>query len=147
MKTITKEMQESMISDLEEWQKVENATIASTGEVMASTDNPVVRIVMEIIQQDSLMHHRVQAFIRQTLDGTAIRLTPEDLEAIWDQIEKHVELEQKTIELAEKTLESIEGKYMVIQQYLLEYLLEDEAKHTNMLRRLDEIKRKMYPYG
>jgi hypothetical protein len=36
---------------------------------------------------------------------------------------------------------------MLCQSYLIEYLLEDETKHNNLLGRLESIQKGMYPYG
>ena len=36
---------------------------------------------------------------------------------------------------------------MLVQAYLLEYLLEDERKHNKLLERLVDIQKGMYPYG
>ena len=36
---------------------------------------------------------------------------------------------------------------MVVQEYLLEYLLIDEKKHNKILDTLGTIKKGMYPYG
>ena len=56
----TKELQAELIETMKRWQKVEDASLASTGRVIEKTDNSIVRIVMEIIQRDSAMHHRIQ---------------------------------------------------------------------------------------
>ena len=42
---------------------------------------------------------------------------------------------------------TLKGKNMIVQEYLLNYLLEDEKKHAAMLEALAGIKRGMYPYG
>ena len=147
MGTITKQVTDELIDDMQEWQKVENAGIASTARIMEKTRNPVVRLVMEIIQRDSMTHHDVQQLIINSLTTDAIHLTPEELAEVWKMIEEHVKLEKKTIEIGQRVIGRIEGSYLTVQQYLLEYLLEDEAKHTNLLNRMDEIKRHMYPYG
>ena len=60
-------------------------------------------------------------------------------------IESHIELERKTLEMARQSLEALKGKKMVIQEYLLQYLQEDEEKHNNLLRRLEMIKKGMTP--
>jgi hypothetical protein len=60
-------------------------------------------------------------------------------------IEAHIELERKTLEMAGRSLEALKGKKMVIQEYLLQYLQEDEEKHNNLLRRLEMIKKGMTP--
>jgi rubrerythrin len=131
---------------MERWQKVENASVASTGQVIAKTENPVVRLVMEIIQRDSQMHYRLQELIIDSLEKKAITLTPEELADVWGLIEEHIEIEEKTIALAEESIDALKGTKMPVQQYLLGYLLEDERKHANMLKALDTIKRGM-PYG
>ncbi len=143
----TKELQEQIISDMKQWQKAENASVASTGRIIEKTKNPVVRLVMEIIQRDSKMHYQVQGFIADSLGEKTVSLTPEELAQVWEMIEQHIQLEKKMIEAAGQLLASLKGKHMVIQQYLIDYLLEDETKHNNLLDRLSGIKTKMYPYG
>lgn len=143
----TKELQKQIISDMRQMQKVENASVASTGRIIKKTENPVVRLVMEIIQRDSKMHYQVQDFIADSLGEKAVSLTPEELAQVWDMIEQHIQLEKKMIEAVEQLRTSLKGKFMVVQQYLIEYLLEDETKHNNLLDRLSGIKTKMYPYG
>ena len=143
----TKELQERIIDNMKRWQRIEDASIASTGKIFEKTDNPVVRLVMEVIQRDSMMHHRVQEMIADSLEHKAITLNPDELGLVWDMIEKHIELERKTVELAEEALKALKGKKMVIQEYLLNYLMIDENKHNCLLDDLEKIKKGMYPYG
>ncbi len=143
----TKEVQEQIISNMRSWQKVENASVASTGNVIEMTENPIVRLIMEIIQRDSQMHYRVQELIAESLESKTVTLTPDELARVWDKIEKHIEIEEKTVELANETLKMLKGKKMVVQEYLLNYLLMDENKHNRILDSLDTIKKGMYPYG
>jgi hypothetical protein len=49
--------------------------------------------------------------------------------------------------MAEKALSALKGKKMVVQEYLLDYLLIDENKHNKILDTLGTIKKGMYPYG
>ena len=148
MKITKKEIQENLVANMQSWQKVEDASIASTGRVIEKTDNPIVRLVMEIIQRDSQMHHRVQQWIADSLTVKAVSLSPDELGEVWEMIEQHIAIEKKTQVLASASLEAAKGsKGMLLQAYLLEYLLEDEKKHDLMLQRLDEIKKGMYPYA
>ncbi len=142
----TKELQEKVVATMERWQKVENASVASTGRIIARTSNPVVRLVMEIIQADSQMHHRVQGLIAQTIQQQ-MTLNPDELEDVWDEIENHIKIEKQTIELAKELSEAIKGKKMVVPEYLLQYLARDEEKHESLLEQLEGIKKGMYPYG
>ena len=68
-----KAVQDALVANMQEWRKIENQSVASTGRVMEQTENPIVRLVMEIIQRDSQMHHRVQEWIA---DSLTIRLSP-----------------------------------------------------------------------
>ena len=143
----TKEIQEQIVQNMQEWKKIENASVASTGKVIEKTENPIVSIIMEIIQRDSQMHYRIQELIIDTLEKSTVSLTPEELGDVWDLIEKHIDLEKKTIELAKDSLEALRGRKMVIQEYLLDYLRIDEEKHNEVLKTLSTIKKGMYPYG
>ena len=143
----TKEIQAKIIDNMHRWQKVENASVASTGNVIEKTDNPIVRMIMEIIQRDSQMHYRVQEVIAHSLESGTITLSPDELAGVWDMIEKHIKLEEATIELANEAKKALKGKKMVVQEYLLDYLLIDEQKHNKILETLGTIKKGMYPYG
>jgi hypothetical protein len=143
----TKEIQQEIVANVRKWQKVENASVASTGNIIERTENPVVRMIMEIIQRDSQMHYRVQEFIADSLEGKTVSLSPDDLDDVWSMIEKHIDLERQTIKLAEAALVGLTGRKMVVQEYLLDYLLIDEEKHNKILDNLASIKKGMYPYG
>lgn len=143
----TKEIQEKIIDNMRRWQKVENSAVSSTGNVIEQTDNNIVRMIMEIIQRDSQMHYRVQELIADSLSTKTITLNPDELGKVWDMIEKHIKLEEKTIELANEAKKAIQGKKMVVQEYLIDYLLIDEEKHNKILETLGTIKKGMYPYG
>ena len=143
----TKEIQETVIDNMKRWQKIEQASIASTGRVMEATDNPIISMVMEIIQRDSENHARVQGLIVDSLEKESLTLSPDDLVKVWDAIEAHIALERKTVELAEEAIAAMKGKKMVVQEYLLDYLMRDEQKHNAILDSLEIIKKGMYPYG
>jgi len=143
----TKELQEKIVAIMKRWQKIEDASSESTGKIISKTDNPLLRLIMEIIQRDSQMHHRLQGLIIDTLEGKAVSVTPEDMADLWGLIEEHIKIEKQTIELAEIAAEALKGKKMVVQEYLLNYLKLDEEKHNKMLDDLNTIKRGMYPYG
>jgi hypothetical protein len=143
----TKEIQEQIVKNMQAWKKIENASVSSTGKVIEKTENPIVRLIMEIIQRDSQMHYRIQELIIDSLEKSAISLTPEELGEVWDLIEKHIDLEKRTIDMAKESLEALKGRKMVVQEYLLDYLRIDEEKHNAVLDTLSTIKKGMYPYG
>ncbi|RPJ37876.1 MAG: hypothetical protein EHM27_11995 [Deltaproteobacteria bacterium] len=143
----TKEIQQQIVANMKKWQKIEDATVATTGLIIEKTDNPIVHLIMEIIQRDSQMHYRIQEWIADSLESKTVTLTYEELDRIWSLIERHVELEKKTVAMAQQSLEAIKGKKMVLQEYLLNYLAEDENKHNNLLAHLEGIKKGMRATG
>jgi len=140
-----KELQEEIVTQMKWWQRMEDASLASTGRVMEVTENPVIRLAMEIIQRDSQMHHTVQEWIAKSLTNETVTLSPDELERVWELIERHVEIENRMADAVKKLLPELKGKKMVVQEYLLQYLLDDEAKHANLLKRLETIKKGMLP--
>ena len=142
----TKELQEKLNQSMKRWQKIEDASIVSTSKIMEKTENPLIRLVMEIIQNDSKMHHMVQQFIADSLEKSTT-LTPDEVGSVWDGIEKHIEIEKSMVGLTKEMLEALRGKKMVVQEYLLDYLQKDEQKHDALLETLNTIKKGMYPYG
>ncbi|MFC2084028.1 hypothetical protein ACFLS9_03140 [Bacteroidota bacterium] len=139
-----KELNENLIANLKEWQKIEDQSVKSTSDIISKTDNPIVRQIMEIIRQDSAMHRKVQQLIINNFEKEAIRLNPEELADIWDMVEKHIELEKETIRLAE---ESRKNSRNFVIRYLISYLLTDEQKHNDILLQMEDIKLGIYPYA
>ena len=145
------DVKEKAVENLEElkatigrWQEIEVASVAQTTQIMERTQNPLIRLVMEIIRQDSVMHKRVQQVILDSLEKEAFTLTPEELGDIWEMVEKHAEMEKETIALAEKARRNCR---LFVQRHLLTYLIEDEQKHDRLLAQLEDFKRKIYPYA
>ncbi len=140
-----KEEQQKLVENMKQWQKVENAAVAKTASVMEETANPLIRLVMEIIQRDSNLHHRVQQMIIDSLERESIPITVDDLQKVWASIEDHIEIERKTVKLAKASLDALQGRASIVQHYLLSYLMEDEKKHEKLLANLQQIKKGMYP--
>ncbi len=135
---------DEMVEGLKKWQGIERKAMEQTAQIMESTGNPVIRIIMEIIRQDSMMHHRVQQFMIDSLTREAVNLTPEDVNEIWTKIEEHDEMEREVIGMAKDLKEKA---WSPIHKQLLDYLLADETKHDKLLEQLGELKKGMYPYG
>ena len=97
-------------------------------------------MVMEIIRHDSLMHHRVQQFLIDTVTMQDVTVSREDVAEIWKRIEAHDKVEKRTIELAK---ELKENAWSPVHKQLLDYLITDETKHDGLLEQLGEIKKGM----
>ncbi|MCP5109951.1 MAG: hypothetical protein GY953_03855 [bacterium] len=129
---------------LRDWQEIEDGSVEHTTAILEKSQNPLIRLVMEIIRQDSVMHKRVQQAILDSLEKESFTLQPEELADIWDLIEEHDEAEEKAIQMAEAARRSCP---LVVQRQLLEYLIEDERKHERLMGHLEDFKRSLYPYA
>ena len=142
----TKEVQQDIIKRMEDWQKVEGRSIASTAQIAVKTKNPIIKMVMEIIQRDSQMHAVVQNWIAETLEYKTVSLSPDELTEVGQMLEQHIAIENKMIESAEQVLDSVKDKKaMLAQQYFLNYLLNDEKKHSELLSSLQILAKGMQP--
>ena len=135
---------QEMVDAMRQWQGIERDAINTCTTLMEKTDNLLVRQIMEIIRNDSVQHHRVQQFIIDSMTKTPVVLKPEDLALIWDEIEKHDELEKETIELGKKVAKDCP---FFVQKTLIDYLIYDEEKHDKLLGELEKFKKNLYPYG
>ena len=128
---------DDMIGVLRQWQGLERQAMNDTAEIQEQTNSPLIRMVMEIIRHDSLLHHRVQQFLIDSVTKKDVAVTREDISEIWDKIEAHDRMEKKTISLAE----DLKAKaWNPVHKTLLDYLLRDEAKHDTLLEQLNAMK-------
>lgn len=128
---------DNFVEVLRRWQRLEREAMNDTAEIMEATESPLIRMLMEIIRHDSLMHHRVQQFLIDSVTRENVTVSREDVAAIWEKIEAHDRMEKKTIELARELREKA---FSPVHKQLLDYLLRDEEKHDTLLMQLDEIK-------
>ena len=140
----TREKRARLVEIMGAWQAIEGQSITQCGDIADRTRNPVLRLVMEIIRRDSAMHHRVQQFVIDSIEGEPVSLRVEDLEAVWGAIEAHIAAERETERLVAQAREALAGTKDVVQQYLLAYRAADERKHDALLDGLNLIKRGMY---
>ena len=137
------ENREQFLADIDDWLKVEAKTRKQCSAIQKNTENPLVGMIAEIIRRDSKTHIDVLNLIRKSLTEKAISLTPEELEQIWDLVDGHREIEEKSVDMAERALRN--SRIFAIR-HLLTYMLEDESKHLKLLNQLEDFKRKLYPY-
>lgn len=142
-----KEVQQELADSMRHWQKIEDRSVESTGQVIAKTENPLIRLVMEIIQRDSQIHHRVQQFIIDSIESKPVALSTDEMASISEMIDNHLQIENDMVGLVDKALSDVKDKKMLVQEYLLNFLVEDEKKHASMLNALGSIKKGMYPYA
>jgi hypothetical protein len=65
----------------------------------------------------------------------------EELEELSAVISRHVQVEKRMFAAAQEALGLIKEKKMALHEYFLNYLQEDEKKHAEMLKQLENLKR------
>lgn len=139
-----KESIQKLVELMKEWQTIEDAAIKNTSEILKKTDNPLLKIIMQVIHQDSVMHRRVQQLIIDNFEVGFISIKPQELEEFWGMLEDHEAIEKRTIELAEESLNETTSQ---LARFLLNYLLTDERKHDMLMDEIENIKKGKYPHG
>jgi len=134
----------NLINVLKDWQKIEDEAVRNTTKIIKKTENPLIKIIMEIIRQDSAMHKRVQQLIIDNFEKETVTLDLKELNLFWELVEEHDKLERMTIEMAEKAMNETTSP---LAKYLLKYLLVDEQKHNQLLEEIEKVKTGKYPYG
>ena len=129
---------DEMVDVLRQWQGLERQAMNDTAEIMEKTKSPLIRIIMEIIRHDSLMHHRVEQFLIDSVEKDAVTVTREDIVEVWESLEAHDRAEKRTIQMAEDLRKKA---WSPVHKLLLDYLLREEAKHDSLIAQLDAFKK------
>ena len=128
----------TMVNALRSWQAIERKSLEQTAQMLEETTNPFVRILLEVIRHDSLMHHRVQQVLVDSLTEADTPVTHDDLAKIWGQIEAHDAAEKEVVNLGESLKKEA---WSPMHRTLLDYLTTDEKKHDSLLEQLQEFKK------
>ncbi len=132
------ENSEEFLSLMKEWQTLEDKTITSANDLMKKTANPLIKMTMELIKHDSEKHKLVQQMIIDSIKKQAISISPDELIALSDMLNKHMEIEAKSMTQADKAFQKSE---LFMTRYLLSYLIADETKHHGLMNQLNDLKR------
>ncbi len=110
--------------------------------MLKKTKNPIIKMTMELIKKDSEKHKIVQQMIIDSLTKQAIHIDPDELNALSDMLNKHMEAEAESMCLADEALNKSE---LFTTRYLLSYLIADECKHHGLMNQLNDLKRATIP--
>lgn len=136
------ENSEELLALMKKWQALEDTTIESANAVMGKTGNPLVRMIMESIRHDSEKHKLIQQMIIDSLTTEAMHISPDELNALSDMLNAHLETEAESLCLAEAALAKSE---LFFTRFLLSSLIADEAKHHGLIAQLNDLKRAVIP--
>jgi len=135
---------EDLAKIMKDWQGLENETISLAEKLHSKSDNPFIKVIMEMIKRDSQKHVSMQQFVIDHLTKQATRLTADDLIPLGDILDKHIAAEAKSMGLANA---AITKTHDFLSNFIVSYLMGDEIKHHEMLTKLDHIKGGLYAYG
>ena len=142
---MTQHTDDKLVQQFKDWQNLENDTRGLAEDLQKKTSNPFIQMIMEVIKRDSEKHKVMQQFVINALTKEAVQLSPEDLMPLSEVLEKHIKAEAKSMALANECAVVETKNYFV--DFVVNALMEDEAKHHSMLKTLDHIKGAVYPYG
>lgn len=147
MATSTKTIREDLVKRMRDWQGVERSALTSSDAALAEVTHPLLRLVIEIIRRDSEFHERIQQFIIDAIESRPVTLSPEDMGQVSALLDRHLVLENRMVDAVQATIADVRGHKMLVEEYLLDYLIQDEKKHACLLQALDQVKRGIYPYA
>lgn len=133
------EKSEKFLKLLKDWQALEDDTISYANDMMKKSKNPLVRMSMEIIKNDSQKHKVMQQMLIDSLTKEAVHLGIDELAELSEGLNRHMAAEARSLELAD---EALGGSELFITRYILSMLVADETKHHRMLTNLNDLKRK-----
>jgi MoxR-like ATPase len=144
-KTMAQHTNDKLVQQFRDWQNLENDTLRLAEDLQKKTSNPFIQLIMEVIKRDSEKHKVMQQFVIDALTKEAVHLSPEELIPLSEVLEKHITAEAKSMALANACAVAESKDYFV--DFVVEALMEDEAKHHSMLKTLAHIKGAVYQYG
>jgi len=142
---MTQHTDDKLVQQFKEWQNLENDTRGLAEDLQKKTSNPFIQMIMEVIKRDSEKHKVMQQFVIDALTKEAVHLSPDEIMPLSEVLEKHIKAEAKSMALAHECAVVETKNYFV--DFVVNALMEDEAKHHSMLKTLDHIKGAVYPYG
>jgi rubrerythrin len=133
-----REGSEQFLKSIRDWQKLEDETIRYSEEMLKKTQNSLIKAALEMIRDDSQKHKAWQQMLIDSVTREALHLSPDELAALSEGLNKHMAAEAKSLEMADEALRNSE---LFTTRFILSLLIADETKHHKMLGNLNELKR------
>jgi hypothetical protein len=143
---LMREQQEQIASTMRDWGFLEKRSAESIGKVKANCGNPLVCLIMDIIENDARVHEQLQEFVISSLTKQSVTLSLDQVGEVIELIREHTGIKAEMIQKAEQLLDQITDKSLRIQEFLLKTLIADEKKHKEMLEGIENLKVGLYPY-
>jgi predicted polyphosphate/ATP-dependent NAD kinase len=143
---LMKEQHEQIASTMKEWKLLEKRSAESIDKVKAKCANPLICLMMDIIENDAMVHERLQELIISSLQKQQITLSLDEVGEVIELIREHIRIKGEMIQKTEAMLVHLKDKSLRIQEFLLKTIIADEKKHKEMLEGVEKIRQGLYPY-
>ncbi len=143
---LMKEQQEQIASTMKDWKLLEKRSAESIDKVKAKCANPLICLMMDIIENDAMVHERLQELIISSLQKQQITLSLDEVGDVIELIREHTRIKGEMIRKTEAMLVHLKDKSLRIQEFLLKTIIADEKKHKEMLEGVEKIRQGLYPY-
>jgi len=127
---------QELISFLKKQIDLENMIVEEGKKSVKGVKNVLVRELIRGIALDSMKHANMLEAMVALISGAKVFLTEKESERIGGQIKRHIELEKQAIETYSTLLEHIKDERT---RLLVDYILKDERRHHELLRKIDKI--------
>ena len=129
-----------------DWKLLEKRSAESIEKVKAKCANPLICLMMDIIENDARIHERLQELIISSFQREPITLGLDEVGEVIELIREHTRIKGEMIQKTESMLVQLKDKSLRIQEFLLKTIIADEKKHKEMLEGVEKIRQGLYPY-
>lgn len=120
---------------LAQWQEIETDIIEYTKSELRKAQPPLIRTMLRVLEFEAQKHGVVQQMIAEGVKLEAVNLSPDELKALSECLDRRLANEEKTISIMEDALNKTET---LIPRYLLAYLIADLKIQNRLLRQFDD---------
>ena len=120
---------------LNEGIRLEETIVSRAERTVKDVKNPLIRELVSGIALDSKKHANMLQGLKDLLESKTPFIGVEERDTLSDDIKQHIKLESKAIEEYSKVLDRVDKREM---QLILSYLIEDEKRHHQLLKRIEK---------
>lgn len=121
---------------LKDWQRLEDETIKLASEMIKKTKNPVIRMSLELIRQESQKNKVLKQMLMDGMMENGAERTARGASVDFEAMSKNISSEAMSLDFANATLKSSENfMFRTLEQTLMESI-KDEAAQLSPRERL-----------
>jgi Mn-containing catalase len=115
---------------------LENKIVDLANAEAGETDNVFIADLLRGIALDSIKHTSMLSAVISLISGPTPLIEEKHMEALGEHVKEHIELEKEAVETYKKQLELVEDERVKL---VLRYLVQDEQKHHQLLKRIEKL--------